>query len=88
MSAIDIPLALHYLVPNAKYEGRPETQDDYESAKWFRWNDARPKPSWADVTAVWPSAEADFRAPKEDIVDRIAKLEQDVLTARAGMVMK
>lgn len=52
---MDIALALDYLVPAAKYSGSltANTQAAYDK---ITWTDSRPKPTWAQLTAVDLSA--------------------------------
>jgi len=67
MPQINVAKALDRLVPLPQYGGA--NLDTEESYNLLRWNDPRPKPSWADVVAAWDEikAEQDSKAEAEQL---------------------
>jgi hypothetical protein len=66
---MDIAATLDYLVPAAQYRGSltANTEDAYTDIEW---QDARPKPTWAELQAAWPAAQrASF--PIQTLLDSI-----------------
>jgi hypothetical protein len=51
MATIDLALALHVLVPEAKYGGSV-TSNNKEAFDAIRWEDMRDKPKWEDVEVL------------------------------------
>lgn len=51
MKIADISLRIEKLVPGADYGGTASTQEEWEAGA-IRWNDARPKPTWAEIVAT------------------------------------
>ena len=79
---MDIALCLDILVPGGNWQGSvtANTRKAYEAV---RWNDARPKPSWADIEAQWaieaakppPAPPRNMEQEIDDLKTRITALE-------------
>ena len=54
---MDVAITLDALVPSPKFGGSltANTREAYER---IRWEDARPKPAWAEIVAKWPEVQA------------------------------
>jgi hypothetical protein len=66
---MNVAIAIDRLLPGAKFGGvAGKTLDEYEA---LRWEDARPKPTWAAIQAAWDdytaNHEAEERAKVSDI---------------------
>ena len=85
---MDIAMILDELVPGAQYGGMPgSTEAEYDA---LRWEDARSKPTWAEIEAAWPAVEQAMldQQSKPDVLallnDRITVLESDMLTLKVS----
>lgn len=77
---MDIAHAIEQLVPGAEYSGSvtPDYADKIGGHRTafekIKWEDKRPKPSWAEIAAVpLPKAE-----PRQDLESRLAALEERI----------
>lgn len=62
---MDVALSIEHLLPAAEYGGvtQENTQEEYDA---LRWEDSRPKPTWAQIEAAWIVIEPSFRPAQRE----------------------
>jgi hypothetical protein len=76
---MDIAACVEKLCPNPQFKGSATIPDraDWEGREWI---DARPRPSWIELQAIWPTVEQEIAEPPPqptvaELVVRIEALE-------------
>lgn len=80
---MDIALTFDRLVPGGDWQGSV-TANTRESFDAVRWNDARTKPTWAEVVDKWAEIVAEPSPPPPRNIER----EMDDLKARITQLEK
>lgn len=72
---MDIAMILDFLLPAAQYGGVPGiTETEYAA---LHWEDARKKPTWVEVLAVWPEVEQSM-LNEQAKPDKLTELEERI----------